>query len=201
MARAYSSHTSSTSRTSHSAMTSGSFRTSNRQVPSQWTEPSSTSKGYPSSSPATWSIRSLVVVDLQPQHHRQALGLHRLDHLDIGVEVHPGVVVPVVDHPRPQGLAGKVVPEPAEQVPGLGEPEQVLGEGDLGDPGLHRPQAVGRHLLDGGLGVGLGVGPEMEVVVEHRPVPPSYPARRMRVTPSRTVVWTTTTRGRPPARR
>ena len=76
-------------------------------------------------------------------------------------------MVPVGGHPRPQGLAGQVVPEPTEQVLGLGEPEQVLGEGDLGHPGVDRVLAVGRHLFDGGLGIALGVGPEMEVVVQH----------------------------------
>ncbi len=114
----------------------------------------------------------LVVVDLEAQDHREALGLDRLDHLHVGVEVHPGVVVPVGGHAGPQGLAGEVVPEPSHQVAGLGEAEQVLGQGDFGHPGLDGALAVGRHLFHRGLGVTLRVGPQMEVVVEHVcPVP------------------------------
>ena len=65
---------------------------------------------------------------------------------------------------------------PPSRSVGLGEAEQVLGQGDLGDAGRRRPLAVGRHLFDGGLGVALGVGPQVEVVVEHGPVRLSRPA-------------------------
>src|SRR5664280_2930075 len=87
--------------------------------------------------------------------------------LDIGVEVHPGVVIPVGGHSRAERLAGKVVPEPAQKLLGLGEPEEVLGEGDLLHPRLDGATAVSRHLLDGGLGITLRVGPEVKVVVQH----------------------------------
>src|SRR5664280_2558167 len=110
---------------------------------------------------------ALVEVDLQAKHDRQAFGLHRLDDLDIGVEVHPGVVIPVGGHSRAERLAGRVVPEPAQKLLGLGEPEEVLGEGDLLHPRLDGATAVSRHLLDGGLGITLRVGPEVKVVVQH----------------------------------
>ena len=71
----------------------------------------------------------------------------------------------------------------------------MLGDGDLGDAGRLGPGAVGRHLFDGGFGVTLRVRPQMEVVVEHAVEPFGQSTRRMRVTPSRTVVCTTTTRG------
>ncbi len=110
---------------------------------------------------------SLVVVDLEPEHHGQAFPLHGLDHVHIGVEIDAGVVVPVRGHPRAQGLFGEVVPESTEQRFGLGEAEEVFGQRDLGQPGGHRTFAVGRHLLDGGLDVALRVRPQMEVVVQH----------------------------------
>ena len=68
---------------------------------------------------------------------------------------------------RAGALPGSVVPEPTEQVRGLGEPEEMLGHRDLDDPRGGRPLAVGDHLLDGRLDVALVVGPQMEVVVEH----------------------------------
>ena len=167
MARVYSSHTASMSRWSHSARTWGSLSTSNRQVPSQCTEPSRTSNGYPCQQVGHVVHAVLVVVDLEAQHDRQPGVLHGLHHLDVVVEVDPGVVVPVGGHAGAELVPGQVVPEAAQPVLGLGEPEEVLGDGDLGDALGDGPLAVGGHLVDGGLGVALAVRPEVEVVVEH----------------------------------
>ncbi len=108
-----------------------------------------------------------VVVDLEAEHHREPFGLHRLHHLDVGVEVGPRVVFPVRGHPRPERSGRLVLPETAEEVRSLDEPEEMLGERDLDDSGSSCPLAVRDHLLDGRLHVALGVGPKMEVVVEH----------------------------------
>jgi hypothetical protein len=67
-----------------------------------------------------------------------------------------------------QGGVGLVVPEPPQQMVGLSETEEVLGQGDLGDTHGRGPFAVGGHLIEGGFRVAFPVGPEVEVVVEHR---------------------------------
>ena len=77
------------------------------------------------------------------------------------------MVIPVRRHRRPQGGVGLVVPEAAQQPVGLAEPKEVLGEGNLVDAGRTGTFAVVGHLLEGGCGVALAMGPEMEVVVEH----------------------------------
>ena len=89
-------------------------------------------------------------------------------HSHVGVEVGAGVVVPVVGHRRPQGGVGLVVPEAAQQPVGLAEAEEVLGERHLVDAGRPGALAVVGHLLERGSGVALAMGPQVQVVVEHR---------------------------------
>ena len=84
-----------------------------------------------------------------------------------------------------------VVPEAPEQRVGLEEPEQVLGQGDLGHARPPGPARSTRRPAPGRSGVSLlGVRPEVEVVVEHGAVrpQPAQAARRISVTPSRIVV-------------
>ena len=76
------------------------------------------------------------------------------------------MVVPVPAHRRPQRRVG-VVEEPRDDRLGLHEAEEVLGEGDLDNPGRIGPVAVVGDLLEPERDVGLIVGPEMEVVIEH----------------------------------
>ena len=74
-----------------------------------------------------------VVVDLEAEHHRQPSALPP-DHLDVGVEIGPGVVVPVGGHPGAEPARRVVLPETASRSSGLGEAEEMLGHRDLDDP-------------------------------------------------------------------
>ena len=56
------------------------------QVPSQWTEPMRTSKGYCARSAETTSIRSGVVVDLEADLDRQPFVLRALGEADVLLE-------------------------------------------------------------------------------------------------------------------
>ncbi len=158
MARVYSSQTWSTSRWSHSASTWRVAQHVEPPGPEPVDRAEQDVEGVAGEQVGHVVHPVLVVVDLEAEHDGQAGGLDRFDHLDVVVEVDPGVVVPVGGHAGTQRLAGQVVPEAAEPVLGLGEPEEVLGHGDLGDARGGGALAVGGDLVDGGLGVALLCG-------------------------------------------
>ena len=120
-----------------------------------------------------------VVVDLQAEDHRQARRLGRQHHLHVAVEVGSLLRVPVPLHGLAEPRLGGVPPPTPEDVVGLAEAGQVLGDGDLDDAGAGRLPAVGLHLLQGGPERPVPVLPQVEVVVQHHPIvgTPSFPAR------------------------
>ena len=116
--------------------------------------------------------------------------------VDIRIEVGRGVEVPVVRHRLLQlGRVAVVPPEPAKERLGLAETEEVLGDGQLLDPGRLRLLAVGGQLLNGQRRLPLVVRPQVEVVVEHR----DWLSRRDEPTSRRREWWSA--RRRPAGRR
>ena len=82
----------------------------------------------------------LVVVDLEADDDGQPGLLGLQGALDVGVEVGGGVELPVVGHGLGQRRGHPlVVPEAAQQGVGLAEPEEVLGQRQLGHPDRLRP--------------------------------------------------------------
>ena len=137
-----------------------------------------------------------VVVDLEPEHHREPGLLGRQRHLHVGVEVGPGVVVPVRRPSRPPAGAAPGRPQnPPSSASAWAKAEQVLGERDLGHAGLLRPSAVRGHLLEPQRHVAAGRAATGGGGSRAPPARPLSAGPRISVTPSRTVVCTHTTRG------